>query len=117
MRIHKYNTTSNSSSQSGDGIDGERAFNVLGTYVTLSKYGSIVVIGVDGYDCNGKDSGHVYIFEYKNTYCNKLCVNINCQISVDASGYAVALTANVFCVAIGAIYNNGSGSISCDVRI
>ena len=61
VRVFQY--LNNSWTQIGDSIIGDVAFDYLGSSVSLSGDGSKVVIGANGYDSNGGQSGLVRVFD------------------------------------------------------
>ena len=107
----------NSWAQLGNDIDGEASYDYSGISVSLSFDGSTVAIGAYGNDGNSIDAGHVRIFNFNGTSWNQLGNNIEGEASNDYSGEYVSLSSDGSTVAIGAINNNGNGSMSGHVRI
>jgi uncharacterized protein YjbI with pentapeptide repeats len=115
VRVYEY--SGGTWNKMGTDIDGEAASDRSGTSVSLSSDGSIVAIGAIYNDGNGNDSGHVRVYEYSGGTWNKMGTDIDGEAAYDNSGYSVSLSGDGTIVAIGAIYNDGSGSDSGHVRV
>jgi len=115
VRVYGY---SNSSwSQLGSDIDGEAAYDLSGTSVSLSDDGTIVAIGAVANDGTASDAGHVRVYGYSNSSWSQLGSDIDGEAAGDHSGTSVSLSDDGTIVAIGAIFNDGNGSNSGHVRV
>ena len=115
VRVYGY---SNSSwSQLGSDIDGEAAYDLSGTSVSLSDDGTIVAIGAVANDGTASDAGHVRVYGYSNSSWSQLGSDIDGEAAYDLSGTSVSLSDDGTIVAIGAIFNDGNGSNSGHVRV
>ena len=103
--------------QLGTDIDGEAAGDESGRSVSLSSDGSRVAIGAPYNDGTGIDRGHVRIYEYSGSSWTQLGIDINGEADADLSGWSVSLSPDGSRVAIGAPYNNGTGTDAGYVRI
>ncbi|GFH52428.1 hypothetical protein CTEN210_08904 [Chaetoceros tenuissimus] len=63
VRIYKFHDTSSLWYQLGQDIDGEAAYDISGSSVSLSSDGRTVAIGAPGNDKNGYYSGHVRVYK------------------------------------------------------
>ncbi|MGW8122653.1 beta strand repeat-containing protein, partial [Roseivirga echinicomitans] len=115
VRIYTYNGTA--WVQLGADLNGEAANDESGYTVSLSADGKTVAIGAYGNAGNGSFSGHVRIYGYNGTAWVKLGLEIDGEATGDYSGFSVSLSADGKTVAIGAIGNDGNGSLSGHVRI
>jgi hypothetical protein len=107
--------------QIGGDIDGEAAFDEFGFSVALSGDGTRVAIGARGNDGNGDRSGHARVFDLTGSNDDATWIQIGDDIDGEAagdfSGWAVALTTDGSRVAIGAIFNDGNGERSGQIRL
>ena len=103
--------------QKGSDIDGEAADDYSGYSVSLSSDGSIVAIGAYWNDGNGSNAGHVRIYEWSGSAWVQKGSDINGEAANDQSGYSVSLSSDGSIVAIGAPYNDGTGSDAGHVRV
>ncbi|MDD7887974.1 T9SS type A sorting domain-containing protein [Flavivirga sp. 57AJ16] len=103
--------------QIGSDIDGQAAQDMSGYAVSLSKDGDVVAIGAIGNDSNGRDSGHVRIYENINGNWTQLGYNIDGDAAGDRSGFSVSLSGDGNIVAIGAIGNDSNGPDTGQVRV
>ena len=109
--------------QLGSDIDGEAAGDWSGRSVSLSADGSIVAIGANFNSWNnrgasvGRDAGHVRLYQWDGSAWNQLGLDIDGEAAIDQSGTSVSLSADGSIVAIGARYNDGTGSAAGHVRI
>ena len=132
VRIYEYDATKTSApakwAQVGGDIDGEASNDRSGVAVSLSSDGTRVAIGAVGNDgINGRDSGHVRVYEYDAT---KTSAPVKwAQVGGDIDGEAVDdmigdwkkcyvwLSSGGTRVAIGAVGNDGNGVNSGHVRV
>ena len=115
VRIYTY--SSGSWTQLGADIDGEAAGDQSGYSVSLSSDGNRVAIGAPGNDGIGNRSGHVRIYEYSAGSWTQLGADIDAEAASDNSGHSVSLSSDGATVAIGALYNDGTGNDAGHVRI
>ena len=116
VRVYQY--ANNIWTQLGQDIDGEASADNSGYSVSLSSDGTIVAIGaVNNDNDSGPNSGHVRVYEYANNIWTQLGQDIDGEAASDYSGYSVSLSSDGQIVAIGARYNDGSGSNSGHVRV
>jgi hypothetical protein len=102
--------------QKGSDIDGEASADESGYSVSLSSDGSIVAIGapVNG---GGSYTGHVRIYEWSGSAWVQKGSDIDGEAGYDESGHSVSLSSDGSIVAIGAWYNDDTGSDAGHVRI
>ena len=103
--------------QLGTDIDGESAVDWSGYSVSISANGERVAIGAIFNDDNGKDSGHVRVYDYNGSGWIQLGQDITGESADDRSGFSVSLSADGNRVAIGAPLNSGNGEWSGHVRV
>jgi len=105
--------------QLGSDIDGEAAADQSGYSVSLSDDGTIVAIGADGNDGTGSNAGHVRVYEWNSgtSSWDQKGSDIDGEAAADSSGYSVSLSSDGTEVAIGAVYNDGTGSNAGHVRV
>ncbi len=102
--------------QLGSDIDGEDA-DYSGRSVSLSADGKRVAIGAYLNDGTGPDAGHVRIYSESGGVWTQLGSDIDGEAAQDQSGWSVSLSSDGSRVAIGAIYNDGTGEWAGHVRI
>lgn len=104
--------------QVGADIDGETAGDESGTSVALNATGDILAVGARKNDGTGQtDIGSVRVYSWDHSSWNKIGSDIDGELAGDESGISVSLNAAGTRVAIGAHYNDGSGSNAGSVRI
>jgi Flp pilus assembly pilin Flp len=103
--------------QVGADIDGEAAGDQSGRSVALSSDGSIVAIGAYYNDGNGSNAGHVRIYNNVNGTWTQVGADIDGEAAGDRSGMSVSLSSDGSTVAIGAHWNDSSGSEAGHVRV
>ena len=103
--------------QRGSDIDGEAASDQSGYSVSLSSDGSIVAIGAIFNDGTGSNAGHVRVYEWNGSTWVQKGSDIDGEAAGDQSGYSVSLSSDGSIVAIGATYNDGTGSTAGHVRV
>ena len=114
--VRVYRWSSLGWSQLGGDLEGETAYDWSGSSVSLSADGATVAIGAPYNGGNGPNSGQARIYRWANDVWEQLGGDIDGEEADDHS-YAVSLSADGRTVAIGAPYNDGSGSGSGHVRI
>jgi hypothetical protein len=115
VRIYEY--SAGSWTQLGADIDGEAVDDRSGYALSLSSDGTIVAIGAPYNDGTGSDAGHVRVYEYSAGSWTQLGADIDGEAVDDRSGSPVSLSSDGTIVAIGAPYNDGTGSDAGHVRI
>jgi hypothetical protein len=114
VRVFKF--TNGSWIQMGSDIDGEAAWDMSGTAVSLSADGTVVAIGAENNKVNNKSTGHVRVYKFTGTSWSQLGDDIDGDPG-DKAGSSVSLSADGTVVAIGAVRNDNNGSGSGNVRI
>jgi hypothetical protein len=104
-------------SQVGDDIDGEASGDQSGYSVAISSDGTIVAVGAPYNDGSGSNAGHVRVFEYSNGVWSQLGSDIDGEAAGDQFGSDVALSDDGSILAVGARYNDGSGTNAGHVRV
>ncbi|MDA9111211.1 T9SS type A sorting domain-containing protein, partial [Bacteroidia bacterium] len=115
VRVYEY--SSGSWSQLGSDIDGEAANDQSGKSVSLSRDGTKVAIGAIRNDGNGNDAGHVRVYQYSSGSWSQLGSDIDGEAAGDYLGAAVSLSDDGTILAVGAIYNDGTGTNAGQARI
>lgn len=98
--------------QIGQTIIGEAYLDLAGKGLSISDDGSIVAIGaVDNDGESGlveDDQGHVRVYKYENNTdtWNQIGTDIDGIIAEDQFGWAVSLSGNGLCVAVGVPYHD-----------
>ena len=120
VKIYEY--SSGSWTQLGSDIDGEAADDQSGWSLSLSSDGTTVAIGARGNDGNGTSAGHVRIYEYSAGSWSQLGADIDGEAADDESGWSVSLSSESTItgrtiVAIGARWNDGTGTNAGHVRV
>jgi Flp pilus assembly pilin Flp len=115
--VRVYENISGTWTQVGVDIDGEAAGDYSGYSVSLSSDGSIVAIGAQGNDGTGSDAGHVRIYKNISGTWTQVGADIDGEAVNDESGISVSLSSDGSIVAIGAKYNDGTGSNAGHVRV
>jgi Flp pilus assembly pilin Flp len=117
--VRIYKNISGTWTQVGADIDGEAAGDESGVSVSLSSDGSTVAIGAYQNDGNGSESGHVRVYKYKSSSSTwtQVGADIDGEAAGDESGWSVSLSSDGGIVAIGAHYNDGTGSDAGHVRV
>jgi hypothetical protein len=119
VRIYNYDSGSSTWIQVGSDIDGESEYDRSGQSVSLSSDGSTVAIGANRNDGNGRDSGHVRIYNFNSiseTWV-QLGTDIDGEYPEDSSGGSVSLSSDGLTVAIGAPLNDENGTNSGHVKV
>ena len=119
VRVYDWNTASVSWAKRGSDIDGEAADDSSGHSVSLSSDGNTVAIGAPYNDNYGTSSnaGHVRVYDWNGSSWAKRGSDIDGEAPHDQSGYSVSLSSDGNTVAIGAPFNDGTGSNAGHVRV
>ena len=99
--------------QLGADIDGEAEGDLAGASVALTPEGNRIAVGSWGNNgAQGADSGHVRVFDYRDTDNSWIQVgtDIDGAASGDESGSSVAFSDDGNTISIGAISNLGNGN-------
>jgi uncharacterized protein YjdB len=115
--VRVYDLSGNGWIQVGQDIDGEAANDYSGLSVSLSSDGSRVAIGASGNDGTGDDAGHVRVYDLVGNTWTQVGQDIDGEAAGDNSGHSVSLSSDGSRVAIGAIYNAGTGVNAGHVRV
>jgi LPXTG-motif cell wall-anchored protein len=100
--------------QTGLDIDGEAAGDQSGWSVAMSGDGSRIAIGAYG---NGSYTGHVRVYTLISGTWTQTGLDIDGEAAGDESGWSVAMSGDGSRIAIGADYNDGTGSNAGHVRV
>ena len=114
--VRVYEFDGNIWSQLGEDIDGEAAFDFIGSSVSLANNGLTLAAGGNA-TWNPPQPGVVRVYEYDGSSWNKLGLDIVGEADRDYSGCSVSLTDAGTRVAIGAQRNDGGGLDAGHVRI
>jgi hypothetical protein len=101
----------------GSDIDGEAQGDISGHSVALSADGLTVAIGAPLNDGSGNFAGHVRVFTWNGSAWLQRGADIDGEAAGDQSGWSVSLSSDGQTVAIGARFNDGSGSNAGHVRV
>ena len=115
--VKVYENNSGSWEQIGADIYGEKKQDRSGGSVSLSNDGSIVAIGALHNDGNGADSGHVRIYKNNSGSWEQIGTDFDGDNAGDKFGQTISLSGDGSCLAIGALYNNGNGTESGQVKV
>jgi len=114
-RVYQYNGSS--WIKLGQDIDGEAAYNNSGISVSINSVGDRVAIGSPYNNGSGSAAGSTRVYQYNGSSWIKLGQDIDGEATGDQSGVSVSMNSVGNLVAIGAPYNNGSGSYSGSTRV
>jgi hypothetical protein len=103
--------------QVGADINGEAAFDQSGLSVAMNAAGDTVIIGANGNDGNGNNSGHARVFTLTDGAWVQVGADIDGENAGDLSGYSVAMNAAGDTVIIGAYGNDDNGNGSGHARV
>ena len=103
--------------QVGVDIDGEAAGDQSGWSVSMSSDGTRVAIGARYNDGNGNYAGHMRVYAESGGTWTQVGADIDGEAASDRSGWSVSMSSDGTRVAIGAPYNDGTGSNVGHVRV
>lgn len=105
--------------QLGEALNGESFYDDFGYSVSLSEDGNVLAVGARGNNPNADsvNAGSVRVFRYQDGSWEQVGSDIDGENASDESGYSVALSSNGTTVAVGAIGNDGGGSLSGHARV
>ncbi len=98
-------------SQVGNDINGEAAFDLSGSSVSLSPNGNRVAIGAILNDINGIDVGHVRVYGNSGGIWSQAGSDIDGEEDSEQFGISVSLSATGRRVAVGAFQSSASGHV------
>lgn len=116
VRIYRFDLITDAWLQLGTDIDGEAFNDRSGTSVSLSSDGLTVAIGAPENDNSiggtNFNAGHVRVYRFDAIADDwiQLGIDINGEVSSDASGTSVSLSSDGLTVAIGAPENDSGGA-------
>ncbi|MEM6264759.1 MAG: T9SS type A sorting domain-containing protein [Bacteroidota bacterium] len=113
--VRVYEWTGSAWQQKGSDIDGENSGDESGRAISMPD-ASTIAIGARYNAGNGRDAGHVRIYEWDGTDWKKKGADIDGEAAGDESGRSVSMP-DALTVAIGAPANDGNGSSAGHVRI
>ena len=115
--VRVYSESSGVWSQVGSDIDGEAASDQSGYSVSMSSDGTRVAIGARRNDGAGSNAGHVRVYSESSGVWSQVGSDIDGEVAGDNSGYSVSISSDGTRVAIGAPFNDGTGSNAGHVRV
>ncbi len=120
-RAFQYDSVNNIWNETGQGI-GVTAEDHYGSAVALTPDGLYGAVGATGYDHNegtSIDIGYVKVYSFETSRWVQIGNDIIGEGEGDKSGFSVAIakTASLLRVAIGAIFNDGNGIDAGHVRV
>jgi LPXTG-motif cell wall-anchored protein len=115
--VRVYTLINGAWAQTGVDIDGEAAGDASGFSVAMSGDGSRIASGAALNDGNVSDAGHVRVYSLINGAWAQTGVDIDGEAAYDVSGFSVAMSGDGSRIAIGAVYNDGTGSDAGHVRV
>ncbi len=115
--VRVFENISGTWTQLGSDIDGEAVGDNSGASVSLSDDGSILAVGAYGNDDNGIDAGQAKVYQYQGGTWTQMGNDINGEAADDYFGHSLSLNADGSVLAVGAYWNDGSGSNAGHVRV
>jgi hypothetical protein len=103
--------------QKGVDVDAEVAGDRIGRSVALNRDGTILAVGARYNDETGSNAGHVRVFQLSSGSWTQMGSDIDGEAANDHSGYSVSLSSDGTILAVGAPYNDGTGSNAGHVRV
>jgi len=101
----------------GSDVNGEASNDESGWSVSMNAAGDRMAIGAPYNDGNGISSGHVRVYALSSGSWTQLGSDIDGEAANDRSGYSVSMNSDGDRVAIGAYFNDGTGTDAGHVRI
>jgi hypothetical protein len=102
--------------QLGEDLVGQAAGDKFGKSVALSSDGVIFAVGAVESDGNGPNSGQVRVYQFVDDVWQQLGSSLYGEAEADEFG-RVALSADGAILAVGALYNQGTGCRAGHVRV
>jgi uncharacterized protein YjdB len=121
-RVYDWGTVStpNQWIQRGSDINGEATGDYSGVSVSLSSDGNTVAIGAINNDASGNllsNAGHARVYDWDTVAWTQRGQDIDGEAASDNSGWSVSLSSDGNRIAVGAMYNDGTGSDAGHVRV
>ena len=120
-QVEIYENVNNAWIQVGNDIVGEGIGDYFGNSVSINSMGDILAIGAFFNDASGSavngNFGHVRVFKNSGGSWIQVGQDIDGEAKEDRSGYSVSINASGDVVAIGAPYNDGSGTDAGHLRV
>ena len=113
VRVYQWSGTA--WTQLGTDIDGEAAYDDSGGAVSLSSNGNRLAIGARYNWSNGRESGHVRVYQWSDTAWVQLGHDIDGNSERDQFGRALSLSSDGNRLAVGVPYSDSNGSDSGQV--
>ena len=95
--------------QMGEDIDGENAYDLSGTSVSLSADGSRVAIGAQSNSNNGEYSGQVRVYQWSGSSWQQMGTDIYGKAANDLFGQSVSISADGTRVAGTSLHGGDAG--------
>jgi LPXTG-motif cell wall-anchored protein len=115
VRVYTWNGTT--WTQTATDIDGEAAGDQSGYSVAMSTDGTRIAISAQGNDSSFSNAGHVRVYTWNGTNWAQTGADIDGEAAGDQLGRSVAMSADGTRIAIGALFNDGSGTDAGHVRV
>jgi len=115
--VRVYKNQNGTWTQIGLDIDGKNAQEYFGSSVSLSADGSIVAIGASCYHKTQNNNGYVSVYKNVNGVWTQLGQDIDGEAAKDYFGNSVSLSSDGSILAVGAMYNDGTGTDAGHVRV
>ncbi|MFC4722829.1 T9SS type A sorting domain-containing protein [Geojedonia litorea] len=103
--------------QLGQDINGGASYALSGWSVSLSDDGSFLAIGAIGFSGPGEFLGRVSVYENQAGTWVQVGQDLQGEANFDFSGWSTSLSSDGSILAVGATYNDGTGTDSGHVRI
>jgi len=97
--------------QVGADIDGEAAGDQSGRSVSMSSDGTRVAIGANANDGTDSYAGHVRVYAESGGTWTQVGADIDGEAVYNQSGWSVSMSSDGTRMAIGALYNGGTGHV------
>jgi len=104
-------------SQLGSDIDGEAEYDWFGFTVDISSDGGRLAVGATLNDGSGVDAGNVRVFDWNGSAWVQAGSDIDGEAAGDQFGRYLSLSSDGDRLAVGAIFNDGSGVDAGSVRV
>ena len=117
VRVFDWDENQSTWTQVGDDIDSEAAGDNFGWSVALSSNGTRLAAGGYVNDGGGTWAGHVRVFDLVGSTWTQVGADKDGEAAFDYFGWSVALSSDGSRLAVGAPYNDGTGSEAGHVRV
>jgi hypothetical protein len=115
--VRVFELVGNAWTQLGSDIDGEASADESGTLVSISSDGNRLAIGAPSNAGGGFGAGHVRVYEFIAGSWMQFGMDIDGEATGDASGLSLSMSPDGNHLAIGALFNDGSGTDAGHVRV